>query len=179
VKVDPNRKVVVTVESRLKGETVATVVACHGGKPRENIGADAWKFTRIGDRRDRTFNADVKMFGKTFQVDEVRIKVDKGLCQVKVEQLDKSAKDQYLFGGKSIWGQGKEQGVTITITGDYQAGPTSTGTLVVSMAAGKKTEEFTLENGKSKTFAYDADQGVKRFTVKVGLGKGGVKVRTQ
>ena len=179
VKVDPNRKVVVTVESRLAGETVATVVACHGGKPRENIGADAWKFTRIGDRRDRTFNSDVKMFGKTFQVDEVRIKVDKGLCQVRVEQSDKNARDLYVFGGKSAWGQGKAQGVTITITGDYQAGPTSTGTLIVNTAAGKQTEEFTLANGKSMTWTYGADQGVNGFTVKVGLGKGGVKVRTQ
>jgi hypothetical protein len=179
VKVDPNRKVVVTVESRIAGETVATVVACHGGQPRENIGTTPWKLTRIGDRRDRKFNADVEMFGKTFLVDEVRIKVDKGLCTVKVEQSDKDAKDQYVFGGKSIWGQGKPQGLTITITGDYQAGPTSAGTLVVKTSAGKQTEEFTLENGKSKTWTYGADQGVDSFTIKVGLGKGGVKVRTQ
>jgi len=179
VKIDPNRKVEVRVENRIKGETVATLVAWHGGKPRQNIGASSWKLTGIGRRENREFNLNVDMFGKTFQVDEVRITVDKGLCLVKVEQSDSDIQDLYVFGGKSAWGRGKPTGLTITITGDCQAGPTSTGTLVVNMTPGKKTEEFTLENGKSKTWTFPADQKVSGFSVRVELGKGGVKVRAQ
>jgi len=179
VKIDADRKVEIRVENRLKGETVATVVPYHHGKPRENIGTTPWKLTGLGGRQTRKFNDNVKMFGKAFQVDEVRIRVDKGLCQVKVEQSDEVAQDLYVFGGKSAWGRGKETGLTITITGDYQAGPTSTGTLVLHMTPDRKTEVFTLENGKSKTWTFPADQKVKSFSVKVELGKGGVRVRAQ
>ena len=179
MKVDPNRKVKVRVESRIPGESVATVIPCHGGQPRENIGTTPWKLTHIGGRRERTFNADVETFGTAFQVDEVRIKVEKGLCRVKVEQSDKDAQDLYVFGGTSAWCQGRPNGLTITVTGDHQAGPTSTGTLVIHMKAGNKTEEFTLENGKSKTWTFSADQGVSSLSIRVKLGKGGVKVRTQ
>jgi len=179
VRIAPDRIVEISVESRIPGETVATVVPCNGGQPRENIGTEPWKFARLGDRRNRKFNDNIKMFGKTFEVDEVRIKVDKGLCQVKVEQSDRDRQDLYVFGGGSAWGQGKKTGLTITITGDHQAGPTSTGKLVVDMKPEKKTEEFTLENGQSKTWTFPADQDVKSFSVKVELGKGGVKVRAQ
>jgi hypothetical protein len=179
VKIDANRPVDIRVESRIKGETVATVVPYHNGKPRENIGTSPWKLTGMGGRQNRKFNDNVKMFGLAFQVDEVRIKVDKGLCEVKVEQSDQDRQDLYVFGGKSAWGRGKETGLTITITGDYQAGPTSTGTLVLNMTSDRKTEVFTLENGKSKTWTIPADQKVDSFSVKVELGKGGVRVRAQ
>jgi hypothetical protein len=175
VKVDPNRRVMVSVESRTKGETVANVIPCFGGRPRENIGTTAWMLKGIGLRRDRKFNENLKTFAKTFQVDEVRIKVDKGLGRVKVEQSGEDGQDRYLFGGQSTWGTESEK-LTITITGDFQAGPTSTGTLVVTTKEGNQTEEFTLENGKSKTWTYEE---VKGFSIKVGLGKGGLKVRTQ
>jgi hypothetical protein len=179
VKIDANRMVEVNVENRIKGETVATLVPYHLGKPRENIGTTPWKLTGLGGRRNRKFNDNVKMFGLAFQVDEVRIRVDKGLCQVKVEQSDQVTQDLYVFGGKSAWGRGKKTGLTITITGDYQAGPTSTGTLVLNMPPDRKTEAFTLENGKSKTWTFPADQKVKSFSVKVELGKGGVRIRAQ
>ncbi|MHC4974374.1 MAG: hypothetical protein ACYTG3_18795 [Planctomycetota bacterium] len=179
VKIDPKRKVEIFVESRTKDETVVALVPCHGGKPRQNIGSDPWTLKYKGDRRRRKFNDNVKMFGDAFQVDEVRIKVSKGLCRARVEQSDESGKDMYVFGGASCGGQAKPTGLTLTVTGDYQAGPTSTGTLILNVKGKRQTEEFTLENGKSKTWTFDADQGVENYGVKILLGKGGVKVRAK
>lgn len=179
VKIDAERKVEIFAESRTADETVVTVVACHGGKPRQNIGTDPWQLKYKGDRRNRKFNDNFKMFGKSFQVDEVRIKVDKGLCRVRVEQSDKSGKDVYVFGGMSCWGQAKPTGLTLTVTGDDQAGSTSTGTLILNAKGKRTTEEFTVENGKSKTWTFGPDDGVENYSVKVVLGKGGVKVRAR
>lgn len=179
VKIDAERKVEVFVESRTAGETVAAVVAYLGGKPRQNIGTAPWKLKYKGDRRNRKFNDNFSMHGKTFQVDEVRIKVDKGLCRVRVEQSDDSGKDMYVFGGMSCGGPAKPAGLTLTVTGDYQAGPTSTGTLVLNVKGKRQTEAFTLENGKSKTWTFDAGHGVESYGVRIPLGQGGVKVRAR
>lgn len=179
VKVDAERKVEVFVEARTKDETVAAVVACFGGKPRQNIGTAPWKLRYKGDRRNRKFNDNFSMHGKTFQVDEVRIKVSKGLCRVRVEQSDESGRDVYVFGGSYGGGQAKPAGLTLTVTGDHQAGPTSTGTLVLTVKGKRQTEEFTVENGKSKTWTFDAAHGVESYSVKIPLGKGGVRVRAR
>lgn len=179
VKIDAERKVEVFVESRTADETVATVVACRDGKPRQNIGTAAWKLKYKGDRRNRKFNDNFSMHKKTFQVDEVRIKVDRGLCRVRVEQSDRDRRDMYVFGGMSCGGQPKPTGLTLTVTGDYQAGPASTGTLVLRVNGKRQTEEFTVENGKSKTWTFGAEHGVGSYSVRIPLGKGGVKVRAE
>ncbi len=182
VKVDKMRRVRVRVINLLKSEAEIVVLPFHQGKQRENIGVTPRKLEYKGSSFNREFNKDRKMFGNAFQVDEVVIKVSKGLAHVVVDQQDKEVRDLYNRGGVTTWERlSPERGTRLTMIGDNLDGDTTSGKIHVRNDKAKTREDlpFEVKNGEIKVWTFDVEKGYDVLQITVPSGQGSLRIHIE
>ncbi|MBL3618257.1 MAG: VWA domain-containing protein [gamma proteobacterium endosymbiont of Lamellibrachia anaximandri] len=180
VKVDKMRRVRVRVINLLKSEAEIVVLPFHQGKQRENIGVTPRKLEYKGSSFNREFNKDREMFGSSFAVDEVVIKVSKGLAHVVVDQPGKELRDLYNRGGVTTWERiSPERDTQLSMTGDNPDGDTTSGKILVRNDKAKTREDmpFEVKNGETKVWTFDADKGYDILQITVPSGQGSMRIR--
>ncbi|RDH85349.1 MAG: hypothetical protein DIZ78_10305 [endosymbiont of Escarpia spicata] len=180
IKVDKMRRVRVRVINLLKSEAETTVLPFHQGKQRENIGVTLQKLEYKGSSFNREFNKDRDMFGDAFQVDEVVVKVSKGLAHVVVDQPGKEVRDLFNRGGVTTWERiSPERDTHLSMTGDNPDGDTTSGEILVRNDKAKTREKlpFEVKNGETKVWTFGADKGYDVLQITVPVGQGGMRIR--
>ncbi|MEJ2368010.1 MAG: DUF4412 domain-containing protein [Acidobacteriota bacterium] len=177
VGVKGGRPAKVVVKNLIAGKTTILVLPFRSGKQVENIGVKPTELTGRGDMWDREFNTSLNV-SKSFMVDELVIRAEKGLAVVWVEQKDKAARDYFNPGNMTTWISLKDSApVSVTITGDNQDAAESKVVMSeVKKAGGSVRRELTLKNGQSKSWKYPAGHGLSRIQVTVRGGEGMVKI---
>jgi hypothetical protein len=178
VPLDIGRRAKVEVTNADKSEAVVTVFPFKKGIQFENIGVSSWSLNSKGSHRDYTFNDS---FIAGLKIDEVRVKVDKGVVYVTVTQKGKYRSDFYNQGHLQNGGQTQpDADLEVRITGDNPFGPETKGRFIlepeVGGAAEKQKVEFVVGNGKTKTWQYPASQKIKYVTVIIHRGDGRAKI---
>lgn len=178
VPLDPGRRANVEVTNADKSEAVVTVLPFRKGKKSENIAVSPWSLDSKGSHRNSTFN-DSSI--EEFKIDEVRVKIDKGIVYVAVTQKGKYRSDFYNQGHLQNGGQTQpDADLEVRITGDNPFGPETKGRFILEPqgggAAQKQKVEFVVGNGKTKTWHYPASQKIKYVTVIIGRGDGRAKI---
>ncbi|RDH86476.1 MAG: hypothetical protein DIZ77_12435 [endosymbiont of Seepiophila jonesi] len=182
VKVDKMRRVRVRVINLLKSEAEIVVLPFHQRKQRENIGVTPRKLEYKGSSFNREFNKDRGMFGNTFQVDEVVVKVSKGLAHVVVDQPGKEVRDLYNRGGVTTWERlSPERGTRLTMIGDNLDGDTTSGKILVRNDKAKTRENlpFEVKNGETKVWTFHADKGYDVLQITVPSGQGSLRIHIE
>ncbi|MBL3600347.1 MAG: VWA domain-containing protein [gamma proteobacterium endosymbiont of Lamellibrachia anaximandri] len=180
VEVDKTRKARVRVINLLKSEAEIVVLPFHQGKQRENIGVTPRKLEYKGSSFSREFNKDRDMFGSSFAVDEVVIKVSKGLAHVVVDQPGKEVRDLYNRGGVTTWERlSPDRATRLSMTGDNPDGDTTSGKILVRNDKAKTREDlpFEVKNGETKVWTFDADKGYDILQITVPSGQGSMRIR--
>ncbi|RLJ18122.1 hypothetical protein DJ031_12590 [bacterium endosymbiont of Escarpia laminata] len=182
VKVDKMRITRVRVINLLKSESETTVLPFHQGKQRENIGVTLQKLEYKGSSFNREFNKDRGLFGNTFQVDEVVVKISKGLAHVVVDQPGKKVRDLYNRGGVTTWERlSPERGTRLTMIGDNLDGDTTSGKILVRNDKAKTRENlpFEVKNGETKVWPFDAEKGYDVLQITVPSGQGSLRIHIE
>jgi hypothetical protein len=181
VAVTGDRPVKVSLKNLSDGESVARVLPFRKGKQVESIGVSP---TTLKDRFgtwDRDFNSFTTLkTSSSFRVDEVVVKVDKGVVMARVEENARNRMDRFNPGGTTTWVSVKpDKPLTITIAGADQDGSDSSGNLLVKKEGGKTVEkvDFTLKNGEKKSWSYPASTRANDVQIAVPRDKGMVKIR--
>jgi len=177
VPLDSDRWAEVRLENFLQKEAEARVLPFNKGKQVQSIGVSPWMFSRKGESRNQKFNDP--FFSGSFKVDELRIKVKKGIVYATLTQWDKHRKDFYnrgnLQNGKNT---NPKLPVTIRITGDNPFGRETTGKFFLQTQEGKNSEKinFTVKNGKTQIWNYSAEKSINGIDVAIALGQGRAKI---
>ncbi len=186
VTVDPARSTRVKVKNLAEGESTCRILLFRDGEPVKETGAEhvnTYVLTYHGERKS-------PLFGRQHHVDEVVVGVDLGDIEVRVEPEPSSFDDTRLRefylpfpGGQFL--VDTTRSLEITLTGDSQDDPVSTGKIVVGTGEYVNTiyqfepieeVEFALQNGASQTWSFQADKKIKDVHIKIDDG-GAVKVK--
>ncbi len=179
VPVDTKRWAEVYVVNTQSGESVATALPFKNGKQLESIGVSPWQLKRKGESRNKKFNDPFFANSGAFKVDEVRVKVEKGVIYATISQWDKDRKDFYnrgnLQNGKST---SPDRDLTVKITDDNPFGSETKGHFFLRFDTGIKSEKvnFAVQNKKTKTWQYPAARKIKGVDVVIGMGEGRAKI---
>ncbi len=179
VPVDTKRWVEVYVTNMHNDETTVTILPFRGGKQVESIGVSPWHFKRKSENRNRKFNDPFFSGSGAFKVDELRVRVERGLIYATVSQWDKYRQDFYNPGnrqnGKST---SPDKNLTISITDDNPFGAETKGHFFLRFDTGGKSEKvnFVVQNKKTKTWQYPATRHINRVDVVIGMGEGRAKI---
>jgi len=186
VTVDPTRSIRVKAKNLAEGESTLRIEIFADGEPVKETGsehANTFTLTYHGERKKPLFRSQL-------HVDEVVVGVDLGSIEVRVEPEPSSFDDTHLrelylrFPG-SQFVVDTTRNLEITLTGDSQDGPESTGKIVVGTGEYVNTiyqfepiEEamFSLKNGVSQTWSFRADKKIKDVHIKIDDG-GALKVK--
>ena len=177
VTVDPARSTRVKIKNLAEGESTCRITLFRDGEPVKETGAahvNAYTLTYRGERKS-------PMFGSQLHVDELVARVDLGIVEARVEPEPSSFDDTHLrefylpcSGGQFV--VDTTRSLEITLTGDSQDGPVSTGKIVVgtgeyvnSIYQFEPIEEveFALQNGASQTWNFQADKEIKDVHIRI------------
>ena len=112
-------------------------------------------------------------------MDEVVIKVNKGLVYAYMRQRGEDRKDFYNRGNLQNGAEvDPKRPVTVHITGDNPFGLKTTGKFFLSHEDGSKSDviPFTVENGNTLTWDYPASKGINGLDVTIKEGDGRAKI---
>ena len=186
VEVDPTRSTRVKVKNLAEGESTCRILLFRDGEPVKETGVEhvnTYALTYHGERKS-------PLFGLQHHIDEVVVGVDLGDIEVRVEPEPSSFDDTRLrefylpFPGSQFLVD-TTRSLEITLTGDSQDDPVSTGKIVVGTGEYVNTiyqfepieeVEFALQNGASQTWSFQADKKIKDVHIKIDDG-GAVKVK--
>lgn len=127
VQMDTDRRAYLEITNQVKGESEIIILHYCNGKPSESRYATTWKLKGKGDRSSFDFNDDFAQRAESYLVDEVRIKVEKGLIYTMLRQSGEDRKDSYNSGGQTDHGNDPKRPLTVRITGDNPVGDKTTG----------------------------------------------------
>jgi|GEM_PF-2730222 len=186
VTVDPTRSTRVKVKNLAEGESTCRIALFRDGealKETDASKANIFTLTYSGERK-------TALYGSQLHVDEVVVGVELGAVEIRVEPEPSSFDHTHLCdfylpfpGGQFV--VDTTRSLEITLTGDSQDGPMSTGKIVVGTGEYVNTvyqfepiEEvlFSLENGASQTWSFRANKKVKDVHIKIDAG-GALKVK--
>ena len=189
IAIDTDRDAFLEVTNMVAGDSEFILSRFRDGKPSDVYAPKTWKLDRNGhynkdfndesDRRSGDKSDDSYRRSHDTLVDEVVIKVDKGLVYAYMRQSGKDRKDFYNRGHlQNGTGSDPKRPVTVKITGDNPFGPKTTGKFYLRHESGAKSDvvPFTVENGKTLTWDYPASKGVKGLDVTIKEGDGRAKI---
>ena len=113
-------------------------------------------------------------------MDEVVIKVSKGLAHVVVDQPGRELRDLYNRGGVTNWeGLSPDRPTRLTMTGDNLDGDTTSGKILVrnDQAKTRQNLPFDVKNGETKTWTFGVDKGYDKLQITVPQGQGSLRIR--
>ncbi len=180
VPIDTDREAYLLIQNEAKDESVYTILEYRNGKPREGSEAKPCKLERKGSRKNWEFNDKFWQETPSRLVDEVRIKVEKGLVYASLRQIGADRTDIYNTGGSQTDAKvDPKRPFTVRITGGNPFGDQTTGKFWLRYAAGGSSESipFAVATGKTLTWDYPADKGVNTVAVTISKGDGRAKVR--
>jgi outer membrane lipoprotein-sorting protein len=178
VPLDTARKAHLDVANQAKRQSEFIVTVYRNGKPLESRDPSRCNLEMKGDHRSWTFNDAFAQKSRSFLVDEVRIKVQKGLVYADVSQRGKDRKDFYNQGMQNGGNTDPKRPLTVRITGDNPFGEKTSGKFWLNDASGGRSEKipFAVRTGKTLTWDYPADRRVKRVEVLIMSGEGRAKI---
>lgn len=178
VPIDTDRKAYLLIKNEAKDESVYTVLKYRNGKPMEGYEATPWTLERKGYRKSWDFNDGFAQKTGSFLVDEVRVKVEKGLVYAMLRQYGADRTDSYNSGGQTDFGVDQERPFTVRITGDNPFGDQTTGKFWLRYAAGGSSEAipFAVATGKTRTWDYPAEKGANAVAITISKGNGRAKI---
>ncbi len=179
VPIDTDREAYLLIQNEAKDESVYTILEYQNGKPREGTEAKPCKLERKGSRKNWEFNDKFWQETPSRLVDEVRIKVEKGLVYASLRQIGADRTDIYNTGGSQTDAKvDPKRPFTVRITGGNPFGDQTTGKFWLRYAAGGSSESipFAVATGKTLTWDYPADKGVNTVAVTISKGDGRAKV---
>ncbi len=178
VPINIDRKAYLEITNQAKDESVYTVLKYQNGKPMEGYEATPWTLERKGHRKNWEFNDEFAQKTGSFLVDEVRIKVEKGLVYAMLRQYGADRTDSYNSGGQTDFGVDQKKPFALRITGDNPFGDQTTGKFWLRYAAGGSSEAipFAVATGKTRTWNYPADKKVNTLAVSISKGDGRAKI---
>lgn len=178
VPIDTDRGASLLIKNEAKDESVYTILKYKNGKPMEGYEAKPWKLERKGYHKSWDFNDRFNQTAGPFLVDEVRIKVEKGLVYAELRQTGADRTDSYSSGGQLDADVDPKRSFTVRITGDNPFGDKTSGNFCLRYEAGGSSEAipFTVETGKTRTWDYPADKGVNTVAVSISKGDGRAKI---
>lgn len=112
-------------------------------------------------------------------MDEVRIKVTKGLVYANLRQKGTDRSDVYHTGrGQTDAGADPQRPLTVKIAGDNPFGNQTKGKFTLVFKDGGKSEviPFTVANGKARSWDYPAKKKIKTVAVSIARGDGRAKI---
>lgn len=178
ISIDTDREAFLEIRNKVNGDSEYTLMTYIKEKPNEPYDTNNSTLGR-NDYRTWDFNDDFDRRSGDSLVNEVVIKVNEGLVNAYMRQGDKDHKDFYNYGNLQNGGEvDPKRSVTVKITGDNPFGPKTTGKFYLSHEDGRKRDvvPFTVENGKTLTWDYPADKGVKGLDVTIKEGDGRAKI---
>ena len=179
VQMDTDRRAYLEITNQVKGESEIIILPYCNGKPSECRYETTWKLKGKGDRSNFDFNDDFAQRAESYLVDEVRIKATKGLVYALLRQSGEDRTDIYNRGGSQTdAGADPKRPLTVSITGDNPFGDQTTGQFWLRYEAGGSSKgiPFTVKTGKTCTWDYPADKGVKTVAVSISKGDGRAKI---
>lgn len=178
VHMDTDRKAYLRITNQAKGESEITIFHYRNGKPIGNYSASTKKIGSSPFPRTWDYNDEFDQKTGSFLVDELRIKVEKGLVYAGMTQQGPDHTDSYNKGGQTDHRVDPKRPFTIRITGDNPFGDQTTGKFWLRYEAGSNSEAipFTVETGKTSTWDYPADKGVNTLAVSISTGDGRAKI---
>jgi len=183
VKVDPKKSVRFRFENLIKDESVFTIKAFRNGRPIKMDIKETYSLRGKG-------RSTKPLLGMQNKADEIAIRVEKGKISANVINEESSfARDKnktfFIMTGLRKSTQGKfldpKRQLRLIITGDSQDSTKSK--IEVKFYKGDYKDkideaELVLINGRSKTWDYPPEKGIKTLEIAVAKG-GGVKVRIE
>ena len=179
IPIDIDRKAYLEITNQAKDESVYTVLKYQNGKPMEGYEATPWTLEKKGHCKKWEFNDEFWQNTPSHLVDELRIKVEKGLVYAELRQKGADRTDIYNSGGwQTDAAVDPKRPFTVSITGDNPFGDQTTGKFWLRYAAGGSSEAipFAVATGKTRTWNYPADKGVKTLAVTISKGDGRAKI---
>ena len=178
IQTDTHRKAYLEIINQVQGESEFEILPYCNGKPSENRYETSWKLKGIGDRGNFDYNDDFAQKAESYLVDEVRIRVNKGLVYAMLRQFGEDRKDSYNSGGQTDHGSDPKRPLTIRITGDNPLGDKTTGKMLLVYGKDRKSEKipFTIATGETQKWEYPADNGIKTVILIISKGEGRAKI---
>jgi len=179
VPIDTDREAYLTIVNEAEGESVYTLWEYQNGKPRKDFEAEPSRLERKGHRKTWEFNDKFRQNTPSRLANELRIKAEKGLIYANLRQKGVDRTDVYNGGGwQTDADADPKRPLTVRITGDNPFGDQTTGEFWLRYEAGgtSKGISFTVKTGKTRTWDYPADKGVKTVAVSISKGDGRAKI---
>jgi hypothetical protein len=175
---DTDRKAYLKITNQIKGESEFTIFHYRNGKPIGNYPESTGKIERNGFPKTRDYNDEFEQKTGSFLVDELRIKVEKGLVYAKLRQTGADRTDSYNSGGQTDHYVDPKRPFMVCITGDNPFGDQTTGKFWLRYAAGGSSEAipFAVATGKTLTWDYPTEKGVNTVAITISKGDGRAKI---
>ncbi len=178
VHMDTDRKACLIITNQAKGESELTVFHYRNGKPIGNFPASTKKIGSSPFPESWDYNDEFEQKTGSFLVDELRIKVEKGLVYAEMIQNGPDRKDRYNSAGQSDLSADPKRPLTLRITGDNPFGDQTTGKYWLKYENGGRSDAiaFTVENGGTRSWEYSSDKRIKALSVSIRKGEGRAKI---
>ena len=179
VLIDTDRNAYLDIINETKAESDYTLLKYRGGKPLEGAEPKRSGLGGKGSRKSWDFNDEFARKSGSSLVDELRIKVTKGLVYAYLHQKGTDRSDVYNRGGwQTDAGADHNRPVTVQITGDNPFGAQTTGKFWLRYKGGGSSEAipFTVTTGKTQTWEYPAEKRIETVAVTIPKGEGRAKI---
>jgi len=173
VPIDTDRKADLEIRNLANDESVCTVTEYRNGKPRKGFQPETSTLDKQVYHKEWRFNRYFEQTPPSSVVDEVRIRVKKGLISAKLGQTGNNRKDFYNNGYQHGTFVDPKKPLRVCITGDNPLDGKTSGKFWMEYEAGGHSEKitFTVESGKTLTWDYSADQKIKGLDVDISQGQ--------
>lgn len=178
VPIDTDRSAYLDVINADKGESVYTVLKYRDGKPLEGYEPRQSTLEGKGRHKNWDFNDDFDRRSGA-SIDELRILSTKGLVYAELRQKGTDRSDVYNRGGwQTDVNADPGRPLSLKITGDNPFGDQTTGKFWLRYKEGGSSEaiHFTVANGKTQTWQYPTQKGIKTVAVTIPRGEGRAKI---
>ena len=185
IQIDTNRAAYLEMINQTNHASEFTLLRYRNGKLNEAYDEETAMFDKKEVRRMWDFNEKLQQKEPSLLVDEVVIKVNKGLVYAWIIQIGADRQDWYNHGGHRAGAGGHHTGamadpnrpLTVQITGDNPFDDQAKGEFYLQSESEENSElvPFTVENGKTLTWDYPADKKVKNVEVRIDAGDGRAK----
>ena len=179
VQMDTDRKAYLKIINQAKGESELTIFHYRNGKPIGNYPESTKKIGSSPFPETWDYNDEFDQKTGSFLVDELRIKVEKGLVYAGMTQQGPDRRDFYNWGNLQSDGNADpKRPLTVQITGDNPFGDQTKGKFYLDSESGGSSEAipFTVETGKTLTWDYPAEKKVNTVKVFISAGNGRAKI---
>jgi len=178
VQMDTDRKAYLNITNQAKGESEITIFHYRNGKPIGNYPASTKKIGSSPFPETWDYNDEFEQKTESFLVDELRIKVEKGLVYALMTQQGPNRKDSYNSAGQTDHNADPKRPLTLSITGDNPFGDQTTGKYWLKYENGGRSDAipFTVETGGTLSWDYPSDKGIKALSVSIRKGAGRAKI---